>query len=96
MDPADIRQCVDDIRASVLVGESEERIARAHPEFKQKYPLLFSCAVEPRFDMQNLEYMLQQLATMRDQTKASEQVGTMLFDKYVQPRLSSASLKKNP
>lgn len=59
-----------------------------YSEFEQNYPNLFAAALEPTFDLSILDFMLMKLGNVSNvdtQNTASEEVGQMLFDKYVAP-----------
>jgi hypothetical protein len=92
MTPIEIFQQVEQIRDMIKNGVDISEIDEKFPDFKSKYPILYDSAVSQKFDMQNFKFMIEQLQIMKDnkisQNTASEHVGTMLFDKYVGPRIN--------
>lgn len=92
MTPTEIFQQVEQIREMITKGVDISEIDEKYPDLKSKYPILYDSAVSQKFDMKNFQFMIDKLQTMKDnkisQNTASEHVGTMLFDKYVGPRIN--------
>lgn len=92
MDPTDIENIVVIIQNSTQKNK-EEHYANIYPEFKQKYPLIYTMVCTTKMDMNNLKFMLTMLAQMHKNEKtqydASADVGQMLFDKYVDPKINT-------
>ena len=86
-----------EIRKAKLRGVSEDELKQRYNDVETKYPTLFSCAIQQTFDLEILRYMIQRLEQIDKnnvtQNTASEEVGTMLFQKYVQPHVSSEASK---
>jgi hypothetical protein len=86
----DIRQIIHKISSSSVTNK-ESYFSEKYPEFKKKYPGLFEMTCNQKLNKMNLEFMLSMLEKMETekmtQYDASAQVGTMLFQKYVEPNL---------
>ena len=85
-----IRRIINKITTSSIKNK-ETHFSDEYPDFKKKYPGLFEMACNNRLNHQNLDFMLSMLQKMENekmtQYDASAQVGTMLFQKYVEPNL---------
>ena len=91
----DIRAIVTEIQNS-KVKDKEAHFKEVYPEFIAKYPMIFKMACTSRVDMANLDFMLGMLEKMNSGTTqydASAEVGQMLFDKYVDPKLDKTRPK---
>jgi hypothetical protein len=86
----EIRKIINKITNS-SISNKETHFSDEYPQFKKKYPGLFDMACNDKLNKQNLEYMLSMLEKMENekmsQYDASAQVGTMLYQKYVEPNL---------
>ncbi len=85
-----ILDIVEKITNSELTNK-EEYFGNKYPNFKNKYPVLFKTACDGTLDMNNLSFMMSALRKMENekvsQYDASAQVGQMLYEKYVEPKL---------
>jgi hypothetical protein len=89
---SDIRKIIDKItNSSLSEGKKLNIFSEKYPTFKKKYPGLFDMACTGRLKSENLEFMLTMLEKMdkekMTQYDASAQVGTMLYEEYVKPRI---------
>ena len=86
----EIRKIVNKITNS-SISNKETHFSDEYQHFKKKYPGLFDMACNNKLNKENLEYMLSMLEKMENekmtQYDASAQVGTMLYQKYVEPNL---------
>jgi hypothetical protein len=77
-------------------NNKEEYFAEEYKDFKEQFPHLFQYACNNKNINYNiLEMMLDKLNTIKDnsitQEKASEEVGTVLFNEYISPVVSHMS-----
>ena len=88
----DIRAIVSDIQKSQVV-DKEKHFFDIYPEFAEKYPMFFKIACSETIDLPTLNFMLNTLDKMTNKEtteyNASAQVGQMLFDKYVDPKINN-------
>ena len=91
MDRDKILTIVNDILESKVVNK-ETYFEIKYSEFKEQYPNLFRITCEGKIDKNNLDFMMGMLAKMENtklsQYDASAEVGTMLYKKYVEPKLN--------
>lgn len=91
METSEIRHAVNDILSSD-VSNKEEHFAEKYPDFKEKYPVLYKTVCDGG-KTEHLDFMLNLLEQMNKKQKtqhdASVAVGQMLFDKYVDPKISN-------
>lgn len=85
-----IRHIVQTIVESKILNK-EEYFAQEYPNFKEKYPVLFTTVCGRNVDINTLSFMLNVLEKMENtdltQYDASAEVGQMLYTKYVEPNL---------
>lgn len=90
-----IRQQVTAIRKFVIKNKNkttfDEDIAKEFADFKLKYPTLFKKLSENNCDPKQLDMMLDKLEQVQTSRKtqydASVEVGQVLVDKFVKPKL---------
>lgn len=88
----DIRAIVADIRAVCGMDKKKRDFcSKKYPEFAENYPHLFNLACEPKFDMNQLNYMLALRDSIDNNERtfedASKEVGEVMFDKYIKDKL---------
>jgi hypothetical protein len=91
MDTETIRSIICEIQNS-KIADKETYFSKKYPEFKQKYPMMLSISCNSKLEMANLEFMFKMIEQIdkkdTNQYDASAVVGQMLFDKYIDPKLS--------
>jgi len=96
MDKTKILEIAEDIRGN---QRTKEEHFNMHPDFAEKYPVLFDSLCNPDMDMKMFYYMLDMMdkvqSNKQTQHNASVDVGQKLFNKYVDPILPYAEKKKN-
>jgi hypothetical protein len=83
-----VKERVAEIRTLRALGQNDEQIKQALGPFVEQYPTLFQMAVEPHFDMNQLNVMLGLLDRMAggmSQHQASVIVGQKLANDYINP-----------
>ena len=91
------RDMISEIIAEITkssIADKEKHFESKYPEFKEKYPHLLRTVCEGKIDKDNLNFMMSMLGKMENtkmsQYDASGEVGTMLFKKYVEPKLNKS------
>jgi hypothetical protein len=91
MDSETIRSIITEIQNS-KIKDKEEFFGKKYPEFKTKYPMMLSISCTSKLDLKNLEFMFKMIEQIdkkdTNQYDASAVVGQMLFDKYIDPKIS--------
>lgn len=86
-----ITSIISEITKSNIVNK-EKYFEEKYPHFKDKYPHLLRTVCEGKIDKNNIHFMLSMLNKMENnnmsQYDASVEVGTMLFKKYVEPKIN--------
>ena len=90
-----ILKIANEIQSAKGTQEEKEKLyADKYPLFFEKYSALGKLCCGPNMDMRRLVFMinmLNQIKTQKmDQDKASEIVGTELYNSYVKPALDGA------
>jgi hypothetical protein len=92
MDSEKIREIISEIQSSIR-HDKEEYFSNKYSEFKEKYPMMLAIACTTKLDMNNLDFMFKLLGQIHNKEKsqfdASAQVGQMLFDRYVDPKINT-------
>lgn len=73
--------------------EKKKKFQRKYGEFSERHETLFNMACRPNFEISKLRYMLALRSQIDNNTttleKASNRVGTALFNEYVKPIVDS-------
>lgn len=84
---------INDIHNSNIIDISlkDAFFSNKYSDFKKKHPVIYKMTLEGKMDYDILAKLLllkDKIDNNKlDQTKASEEAGTLLFDKYVKPEL---------
>ncbi len=87
-----ISEIIQEIQSS-KVNNKETYFKNLYPEFEKKYPHLFKMSCETIIDNNILNFMLSKLNNIKNnnitQNDASIDVGQILFDKYIDPKINN-------
>lgn len=88
-----ISEIIQEIQSSSNKNK-ESYFKNLYPEFEKKYPHLFKMSCETIIDKTILDFMLLKLDKIRNnnmtQNDASIDVGQVLFDKYIDPKINNS------
>lgn len=88
-----IIEIINEIQSSNIINIDlkDEYFSTKYADFKKAHPVIFQTTIDGKMDQTMMGFMMSLLIKIEnkdlDQTKASEEVGTLLFNKYVSPDL---------
>ena len=95
-DSSKIRSEINDIDNFIMIHKNEldfiNKITLEFSDFNERYPVLFKKLIHQECDRDQLEFLLLRLEEVRTGSKsqhdASVEVGQILVDNYVKPKLA--------
>lgn len=88
-----IKNIFHEIQDSKLDSQSKiEKYSEKYPEFKEKYPKFFESLCNGTMNVNTFKFMLEMLYKMEhenlSQYDASSKVGTLLYNNYIEPKVT--------
>lgn len=92
MERTEIEKIIEEIQNTNL-PDKVTHFEKKYPEFRNKYENLFKVACSRKIDKNMLNYMFDLKDKINakeiDQFSASAKVGTCLYDKYINPKITN-------